>query len=463
VKLCKRAWESAWTDRINSDHWRAAKGASKNLDLVDQGRTLRDRCEHEAQNNPLVEGIIDTHIVDLIGSGYPILQVQSDDEIYNEGLETFWREFWEMPDYNGQLSGADFLQLMVRGFWTAGESFWQLITDETADTVVNLRILGIHPRRIQTPADHFTNDIIMGVHVTPTGRPTAYYVQEFDEVEVGIPVMPSNYLRVDKVNMLHVYFPHEHGQLRAAPWLAPSLDTCAELRDYDTQVLDAARAAADFSVLLHTSHPDAQYLSVNESTTVERRTMRTLPPGWDAKMIQPEQPQTNYVEYRSERQRDIGRVKNMPLMTIRLDSAKHSYSSARFDGQVYQRGNVQIQGGIERKALNPLVWMVAREAELARKLPQRPRNARLSWTWPVPPHVDPSKEAVAIHQRLLDGTIDYFTACAHFGSNGEDMIARRVRIDQLLQEAGLPTVAEMVNPVAPAPAEEEEEEVVSNA
>src|SRR5687768_2173239 len=73
-----RRWEAAETNRLNRTHWRNATGAPINEDLSGDLRTLRARCRYESYNNPIVEGVIGTHQVDLVGVQGPTLQVRSD-------------------------------------------------------------------------------------------------------------------------------------------------------------------------------------------------------------------------------------------------------------------------------------------------------------------------------------------------------------------------------------------------
>ena len=84
----------------------------------------------------------------------------------------------------------------------------------------------------------------------------------------------------------------------------------------------------------------------------------------------------------------------MPLMIARLDSAKHSYASARMDRQLYWRSLEREQFAIEKR-LMPVLTSVLREAELRRIIRRRPVPVKIGGLFQVPPHVDPSKEANA--------------------------------------------------------------------
>jgi hypothetical protein len=94
------------------------------------------------------------------------------------------------------------------------------------------------------------------------------------------------------------------------------------------------------------------------------RCRRCLPDWKAAGTAQPAATDNEYIDYRSERQRDVGRPVGMPLMSVRLDSSKHNYSSARFDAQVYRRGVSKVRGWLKLRVLDRLVNIIAREAQL---------------------------------------------------------------------------------------------------
>lgn len=436
--LTMRRWDAAQTHRLNQAHWASATGQSINADLATYLETLRIRCLHEAANNPMVEGVIHTHAVDIVGSDGPALQVLGGPKSYGDKLEELWRQWWAMPDVAGQMSGADFLQQWVRMLWCCGEWLAQIVTDNGADEPIKTRLLSLHPRRLASPPEAIGDEVIaLGVRRTKSGKPVAYYIAE--ELAGGVFALQSwKTQTIAAANIIHGYRIVEPGQARGYPWLSAALSVIADLRDYDVQVLDAARMAANFGIVLSTSDPSVNVVEVNESTELERGTMRTAPPGYAVNQVSPQQPSTQYVDYRAERQREIGRAVNMPLMMVRLDSQNHNYSSARFDAQIYQRGLRSVQSWIARVALDRLVNLVAREAQVARELPEQPKDVRYQWTWPMPPHVDPKKEADAERTRLESGTLTYAGALAAHGLELDSVIAQRQREKEQLEEAGLP-------------------------
>ncbi len=424
-----RRWESADTDRLNEAHWqKVTHDQSINSDLAAHLTTLRSRTLYESANNAFVDGVITTHANDIVGPAGPTLRVLSDDDAYNAALEAVVSDWFRSPCISGKMGIAALLRLWINSLWHGGEFLAQKVTDTTVPAnEIRLRLKPIASRRLATPPRLAGQaNIVMGVEINPTSSRVLRYHVAAARMQGGFEILSGESDTLPAADVIHEFLIREEDQLRGVPWLSSSLQPIADLRDYDEQVLDAARTAADSSVLLHTDHPDSTYVSVNESVEFERRTISTAPPGWKPSQMVPTQPAAQYNEYRRERQAEIGRGVCMPLMLIRLDSARHNYSSARFDGQVYQRALQCLQYWISgtpqnRGVLGDLVDDIAREGELIRGLlPPRPARVRYEWLWPQPPHVDPKKEAEAERIQLEDGTRLLADAIAPLGREVDD-------------------------------------------
>lgn len=440
----QRRWEAAEDTRLNKAHWSNANGNTINDDLRQHRQTLLRRTAYEIANNPLIVGMVETHKVDLIGAHGPTLQVVTGDDDpndrYAQQAEQIWRDWAEMPDINGQLSLADMLRQWVHMLWHTGDYLAQMVTDPAAPGPVRMRLHSLHPRRLATPPGKFrqSDRIDQGIEFTKTGKPRFYWIDDsFDSMGV---VRLNDFRRMRASNVIHQYRIDEPGQRRGVPWLASGLQTIADLRDFDAQVLDAARQAADNGVILSATGDQVEPIMVNESVEFERRRIVTAPPGWTPHQMKPEQPATGYVEYRKERHRDLGRPANMPALITRLDSSDHNFSSARFDGQMYARANGEKQGWISRNALNRTFMTVIREAELAGAITtQRPRSLELHWIWPPPLYRagDPQKEAKAAEVRLANRLSSLQDELAESGKTLESHLQQLKREADKARELGI--------------------------
>jgi lambda family phage portal protein len=446
-----RSFESAETNRLNEAHWQNADDQSVNVWLQAQLPTIRSRSIYESRNNGMVQGVINTFTDDVVGPDGPTLQVQSDDEEYNKAFEAAWKEWFAAPTPLPDVSGASLIKLWVKDLWKCGEYTACLDTDDQAPSdSIQLRIVPKHPRQLMNPADAVGDpNVVMGIRFDRLGRPSQYY---FANQPVGGTFQSlTNITPYPPDLVIHRFILEEDGQVRGIPWLNTGLQAAADLRDYDNQVQDAARQIADQSALLYTTHVDAKVWESPEETSVERRTIKMIPPGWQPFVYPATQPAVQYPEYRAERQRELGRPVGMPLLMIRLDASKHNYSSARLDTQSYHRAISGTQlwiSGTDRSVgtLNRLASAVEQEAKFLPRfaaLRRRPAKVTLVWTWPSLPHVDPTKERTAQHIGLETGAETLTDVLAAEGRDLETHVARRRRERELFEQNGLPLPAWM--------------------
>jgi len=433
----RRYEEAAETTRLNSAQWSQATGNAINADISSYLSTVCDRCEHEVARNPILEGVIDTHATDVSGPTGPTFQCRSSNKTYNAILEKLVKEWMRSPDARGKLSGAEMIRLWVRQLWTCGEFLAQIIQDPDAKTSLKTRLLNLHPKRLATsPATSADHNVALGVRRNSLGKPTHYVIEDVEfwgEYEAS----SLDYKELPAEQVIHEFKAIDPDQVRGMPWATTCLQVSADLRDFDNEVLDAARAAADTGVYWYTEHVDAPYMAADATYAMERRTQSTGPPGWKPQMVSPEQPATGYIEFRRERLAELGRPVSMPLMMVLLNSEDHNYSSARFDGQIYKRSLATIQAWFAR-VLDRIVGVLAREAELSGLLPQPPDDVRHEWTWPVPPHVDPEKEADGERVRLENRTQSFTGACAAHGLDPEEVLQQLADDIKRFESAGVP-------------------------
>lgn len=431
-----RRWEAAETHRLNKAHWQRANGNSINADLASDLRTLWARCMYEAANNPMIAGVIETHTTDLVGKEGPKLRVLSDSDAYNDGLEKIWQsEFWPLPDMRGKLSGAGLLRQANMMWWTHGDILFQEVSRPRTN---EFSVLPIHPRRLWTP-DNRVGDpsIVLGVQRSREGVPQRYWISDIEPAG-EFTLEPDHWRPIPADMIFHCYDEDEPGQVRGYPKLASVLSVAADLRDFDAEVLESARNAANQSVYWYSDHPDIDPITVNDEETIERGVQTTGPPGWKPATLDATQPSARYVEFHKERLRELGRPVNMPMMMVLLSSADSNFSAAHYDGQVYMRGLESRAGCLERQILNPWVNRVAREAGLLKRIPARPERVTYQWTWPKPPYVNPKQVADSVRVRMEDGHLDPYTAAAMFQLDFDEVAELRAKANQMLEALDLP-------------------------
>lgn len=455
-ELSVRRWDGAATNRLNAAQFEDVTGRTINEDLVWNLPTLMTRCSYEATTNPTIEGMIDTHAIDIVGPYGPQWQVLAKDPTrlkvneklkqdlmeYTEAAEEVLQDWFGMPDLNGELSGVDILSMDIHQQWTAGNSVVQVVNDESIRNrrSIKTRWHPIHAERIFNSRLYGMSDgtvITLGMERTKTGKRKRYHILEADSY--GNFGGSQKYESVDAAYIIHRFRTREPGQICGVPMLAASLPTIADIRQFDKLTMEAAKLGATFGIVFEDKFNDSP-------TRVPRRAggvfgavktglaqILTAPKGKEAKQIDPKHPGDNYVEFRNERWRDVGRGAQMPLMIVRMSSEKHSYAGARFDGQIYQRGIRRDQASIERK-YGASLMDVLREAELAGLIPMRPCQVEIGAIWAPMPHVDPQKEARARQMDLETMSTTLIDIWAEDGRRPQEMIAKLKRTVSSLNE-----------------------------
>jgi capsid protein len=435
-----RRWDAAITNRLNKAHWQYAHGNSINQDLATDLETLRARANYEAANNPLVEGVINTHAIDVVGKDGPRLQVQSDDTQYNEQVERWWDVIFEDPSPTQTIHGAELLRLWVMQLWKSGEYLNEEVTyDRSGSDPTQLGIATYHPRRWESPTE-FASDpsVAFGIRFNARDQPVQYYIRRtLDRGNNSLAELKYEPVAADMIQ--HVFSAAEPDQIRGYPWLASSLGVIADLRQFDQHVMESAKNSAAQSIYHYTDHPDAVFVEdvPTDNKPIETGTERYNPVGWKTTMLSATQPNAEYKMFRHERLRELGRPVCMPLMVVLLSSADSNFASAHYDGQVYMRAIEWLQSFISRRSLTPYVRTMARELALAGVV-STPARVRYKWTWPKPPYVNPKQMYDALRMQLEDGTATYADVLAAFGREEDSTIESRIRTNERLAEAGLP-------------------------
>lgn len=433
-------WDSKSSDRLNANRWAKATGAPINAELSSSINELRARTEYECSSNPIVEGLINTYTVDVVGPHGPQYRVQSSDSAYNLLRESVWTKWWKNAGANRQLSGVEILRSWVASLWKAGEFGTQLINVENADGPIKLRLLPIHMHRLMTPPQ-FLGDpsVAIGVRRDENRSPISYYISDpyiFGPYEV----YTGKFNEIPFDDFVHGYLLTEEDQVRGVPWLASCLDTIAQIRDWDNAMLAAAEAMAKTGILWQMKNPEVAPQVIRGSVPMERGQQTFGPPGYEATQIAPSQPTADQQNWRKSKKHEIGRGICMPGIIIDLDSSSSNYSSARFDNQPYWRNIQTVQAWLGRIGLDRIEAQVMREAELAGELPDAPDGLKTGWGWIKPAHVDPTKEAAAERDYLMNQTMSWSDAVISHGDDPDHVLERLKSDREKLIAAGLPPI-----------------------
>ena len=453
-----RRWQSAETNRLNAYQWENVTAAPINDDLAHDRPTLVARSRHERANNPMVEGVIQTFSVDVMGRNGPHLIVESENEEYDAGVVHYWKE-WTSNLCVDDMSLYELLFRLVGQDFDTGEWLQQIIPMPSlpASEPVKYRLMDIDPMRLMQPGiDTMEKGIVEGVRRDSFGRPIEYYIRDPKKqfsaswADFVTSVNPKP-IAVDDI--IHVFQSREPGQVRGFPRLASVLQEMADLRDYDAQVLDCARTQANNGMLLYTT--DAALIGADPKPftgkiTLERQVAKAAPAGYQVAGQASTQPGAHYIDFRHEKLRSLGRMVNMPLLMILLSAEDSNFSQSRIDiNVIYQRGLRLYQKFIELKWLSRLFKIFSRAMMLATSadstpsrarmlLPPRPKRLNLSWGWEPMGQANPIDHVKAQVERIKLGLTTPAIELAEEGRNEDDILDSLERSNQKRVDRGLP-------------------------
>jgi lambda family phage portal protein len=402
-------------------------------------RTLRNRARYERNNNSYLAGICETLAHDLIGTG-PRLQLDTGDQAADRAIE---RAFFEWS-WHVDLAGK--LRTMRQSKIIDGESFAMYFTNPRLDGV-QLDIRLVEAEMVSTPVGLYIPDttpegsIVDGLEFDDVGNVVAYKVLKYHP---GSNWQVSNFEfnRIPAELIVHWFTRQRPAQHRGVSEVAPAIRLFAQLRRYTDAVIAAAETAADFAAFLHTNSPAAEVDDVDAfaEMPIEKRSLVTLPEGWDVSQLKAEQPTANFGEFRRNILNEIARCLQIPYNIAALDSSSYNYASGRMDHQIYASTQRVQRDELERLMLDRTLRAWLDEAVLVGIVPSGlpPISEwQWAWVWDGKEHVDPSKEANAAETRLRTHTTTLAAEYAKAGKNWEAELRQRAAEIALMKELGL--------------------------
>lgn len=417
-------------------------------------RTMRNRARYERANNSYLAGISATLASDLIGTG-PRLQLASGDTEADRLVE---RLFF---DWTWQVDLATKLRTMRESLVVDGEAFGLMISNPRLPGVqLDLRL--VEAEMVATPTELMSQSItaegntVDGLEFDEVGNVVAYQLLKYHPGS-NYRVNTLEFQRVPAAAMVHWFRPARAGQHRGVPEVSPALKLFGQLRRYTEAVIAAAETAADFAAFIHSNSPAAEVDEVDSFAELEirKRSLVTLPEGWDISQLKAEQPTSTYKDFKREILNEIARCLQIPFNVAALDSSSYNYASGRMDYQVYGASQRVYRDELERVCLDRLLSAWVNEASLAGILPaDLPPFSEWNWAWvwDGKDHVDPAKEANAAETRLRTLTTSLAAEYARQGKQWEvelrQIAAERALMAELGLElpAGTPVAAPQMEP-----------------
>ena len=430
-------------------HWANADAFAADAALSPSvRRTLRNRARYERANNSYLAGISATLANDLIGTG-PRLQLDSGDAEADRIVERLFFDWGWCVDLPAKL------RTMREALVTDGEAFALMITNPRLGGGVTLDMRLVEAEMVATPTELMSQtitpegNVVDGVEFDQIGNVVAYQVLSYHP-GANFRVNTLDFQRVPAAQMVHWFKASRPGQHRGVPQVAPALKLFGQLRRYTEAVIAAAETAADLAAFIHSNSPAAEVDEVDAFAALEiqKRTLTTLPEGWDISQLKAEQPTTQYPAFVRAILGEIARCLQLPYNVAALDSSSYNYASGRMDHQVHAMNQRVERDQLERTMLDRVLAAWVNEASLAGILPEgMPPFSEWNWgwVWDGKDHVDPGKEANAAETRLRTLTTTLASEYARQGKRWDVELRQIAAERDLMRELDLqmPTVPGM--------------------
>jgi lambda family phage portal protein len=394
----------------NVRHWTNADALSpNNAANADVRKVLRNRARYECKNNSYCRGMVSTLANDTVGRG-PRLQMRSRESQQNKDIEAAWTQ------WTRDVRLAAKLRQMRLAKAVDGEALVLLVENPRLPLVtLDLRLLECD--YLASPAAYLyeTENRVDGVELNEIGLPYRYYILDTHPGASDGAMLPTEGSWYPASRVIHYFYADRAGQARGVPEITPALDLYAILRRYTLATLGAAETAADVAGILKSpAPPDAAAQAVDPFLPInfERRSLLTMPMGWDMQQLRSEQPTTAYSDFKHEIINEIARCLHMPFNVAAGNSSNYNYASGRLDHQLYFRVIEIERNNLEVEMLSRVFSLWLMEYLLVTR-GTRPRTFRMDdwphgWVWDGFRHADPAKEANAVNTLWQTGLLtDY--------------------------------------------------------
>lgn len=389
---------------------------------------LRRQSQAYDRDNTLYHALISRALDNILGDGFRF-QARTGNQRTNRLLEELWGTFWESPEIRGMDSGPDTERLALRHLLVDGD----VAAIKTSDGLIQL----VEAERI---VSHKTRNgpaiIEQGIELNPYGRPTAYWVADYDQSGCVSSATPRRYAADD---VIYVANRMRISQTRGIPMAVPCFAMIERIND----VCDAEavawqllsrlaftvnrKDAAELADVTSTADADkelpaelaARYHDIGEAIIFHGE------PGEEVKGIDRNIPGANFPESIKMFLRILGLVPGMPLELVLLDWSQTNYSSARAALLQAYRMFARWQRLLVRCFHTPIYrWKVGQWIAEGR-LPERPGVFDHEWFPPPFPWVDPQKEAEADALLTDRGYSTYAEVLKGQNRDREEMVEQR--------------------------------------
>lgn len=274
--------------------------------------------------------------------------------------------------------------------------------------------------------------VVDGIEYDAIGRRVAYWLYDDHPGRVRGRIRTSS-RRVPASEIVHLFRVDRPGQNRGVTWFAPVATTIQDLADYQDAQIVRQKIAACFAAFRTSVDGEPP---VDLAETISPGAIEYLGPGEDVRFAQP--PAVDgFGEFQRFVLRSAAAGLGITYESLSGDLSDVNFSSARM-GRLDMDRNVsawQWQTVIPRM-LNPVAeWFL--EAWAVQDADPSVRDARVTWTPPRRPLVDPTKELPAMGEAVRLGFDSRSNVIRTLGFDPERVLEQQIADRDAAEAAGL--------------------------
>jgi len=451
-------------------------GGSADDDITAHLDVVRQRCRDLSLNAPVVAGMINTIVTNVVGRGL-IPEPTPDKESLGLSLDEaaklkkdilrHWEEFAESTecDVRRRDNFYELQALVHRSVLESGDIFAALpyVNFPGSKSLLDLRIQLIEADCVSNPsiASKYNPDanIFGGVEVGEYGEIIAFHIatrhplshRKFNVAKTEWVRVPAIGDKTGRQNILHIMRSLRPGQRRGVPMLAPVVEAVKVLDRYIKAELQAALVQSLFTAVIKTQVPEAAIgewaammsdqvgLSDNNDAQNAREqfyqrhgmlemgsgTIGFMAPGDDIVPVGVTRPASGFSAFTEAQLRFIGSALGLPFeMVVMMFSSSFSASRAAINmataGFKEQRDRLTYdfcQPVYEEFMANIVAKGYIKAPDFFTNPLKRRAYCLAKWSGPGDLQIDPMKEAQSYERAIGLGAMSYSEVAAKYGND----------------------------------------------
>ena len=458
LKTSTRIYDAAMPSNTQAD-WSAWQ-TTGNYELFHAHRVIRSRTRDLERNNPYAKNFLRELKANTLGAHgiklapkVPNQKGPNLNTTLNTGLATAWKEFRKFVNYEirQQFAGLAIDRQILQRLAVDGEVIIQLIRGPSAQNKFNFALQLIECDFLDIFYNSMlgANRVVLGVEVTPFGRPVAYHIIDYPQTDLFANNQQAPRRRIPAKDIIHVFIPDRIGQVRGMSWFAANAVDLRTLDLFEQYTLVAQRCFAAKMGVIETQAGAQPYEGQGTAPTGE--TIRELqagiieemPFGKTLKFFDPQVPGASYGEFRKQHLRKIAAGLGIVYNSLASDFESYNYSSARAAKDIETEWWRELQNFYEDHVLSRIFneWLpyaiLSNQIAGASITDIERITQNIEWNPRGFPYVDPTKEVGSSLNGIDGGLTSRRRELAERGIDYEEFLDELARDKQLEEERGL--------------------------